>query len=52
VVSRLGQHLRRGDFENGLTQALEEVSALLVAHFPRTGDVTVPNELPNTVVRA
>src|SRR5574343_1558102 len=52
LVQRLSGHLQRGDVEEGLTQALEEVSALLVAHFPRTGDVTVPNELPNTVVRA
>lgn len=51
MVDRLGVHLQAGDFETGLTQALEEVSALLTTHFPRTGDGTEPNELPNSVVR-
>ena len=51
VVDGLAAQLKAEQFEAGLTQALEEVSALLVAHFPRTADETVPNELPNTVVR-
>jgi len=51
VVDRLSEHLRAGAFEDGLTQALEEVSALLVAHFPATQDAPVPNQLPDTVVR-
>lgn len=52
VVQGLGQHLQTGDFESGLTQALQEVSALLVQHFPlQTGEAN-PNELCNRVVWA
>jgi uncharacterized membrane protein len=52
VVDRLGQRLREGAFEDGLTQALEEVSALLVEHFPAGADTFNPDELPDAVVRA
>ena len=52
IVDRLGARLRSGEFEDGLTQALEEVSALLVAHFPIGADAVSPNELPDSVVRA
>ena len=52
VVQRLGEHLRQGDFDTGLTQALEEVSALLVQHFPLQPGQTNPNELSNRVVWA
>jgi uncharacterized membrane protein len=51
VVDRLSAQLQRGDAEAGLTQALEEVSALLVAHFPHSGDAPAGNELPDRVVR-
>ena len=36
--------------ERGLTQALEEVSALLVAHFPLARGEANPNELPDQPV--
>jgi uncharacterized membrane protein len=52
MVDRLGLRLQRGEFEDGLTQALEEVSALLVAHFPVESGAVSPNELPDSVVRA
>lgn len=52
VVQSLRQHLQSGDFESGLTQALQEVSALLVAHCPITDNSAVPNELPDLIVRA
>ena len=52
VVDRLGQRLREGAFEDGLTQALEEVSALLVEHFPADAHTPNPDELPDAVVRA
>jgi hypothetical protein len=52
VVQRLGEQLRSGDFETGLTQALEEVSALLVEHFALLPGQTNPNELSNRVVWA
>lgn len=51
IVDRLGTQLRAGGFEDGLTQALEEVSALLVQHFPSDSAVLGENELPDTVLR-
>lgn len=52
VVQHLSMQLHTGDTETGLTQALEEISALLVAHFAPTPGQPQPNELPNRVVRA
>ncbi|MEZ5704303.1 MAG: TPM domain-containing protein [Burkholderiaceae bacterium] len=52
MVDRLGSRLVNGAFEDGLTEALEEVSALLVAHFPLENGTLRPNELNNAVVRA
>jgi uncharacterized membrane protein len=52
VVQNLGEHLQIGDFDTGLTQALQEVSALLVQHFPLQGGDANPNELSNRVVWA
>lgn len=52
MVDRLATHLRQDRFEDGLTQALEEVSALLVDHFPIEPGTVSPNELPDAVVRA
>lgn len=52
VVARLGAHLQNGALENGLTQALEEVSALLVAHFAVAAGQAPANELPDLIVRA
>lgn len=52
MVDRLAEHLRQDRFEDGLTQALEEVSALLVEHFPIEPGTVSPNELPDAVVRA
>ncbi|MCM2252854.1 MAG: TPM domain-containing protein [Ramlibacter sp.] len=49
IVGRMGSAFRQGRFEDGLTQALEEVSALLVEHFPR-GGAPDANELPNEPV--
>lgn len=51
IVDRLGARLHAGDVEGGLTQALEEVSALLVQHHPLARDALNPDELPNLVVR-
>lgn len=51
IVDRLAGRLRSGEFEDGLTQALEEVSALLVLHFPAEANAERPNELPDAVVR-
>ena len=43
VLQRMSVLLREDRFEDGLTQALEEVSAMLVTHFPRDGVVGVQN---------
>jgi uncharacterized membrane protein len=52
MVDRLAGRLHQGAFEDGLTQALEEVSALLVEFFPAQAGGPNPNELPDLVVRA
>ena len=50
IVSRMRPALRSGRFEDGLNQALDEVSALLVTHFPLARGQTNPNELPDQPV--
>jgi uncharacterized membrane protein len=50
MASRLGAALQAQQFEDGLTQALEELSALLVTHFPTQADTANSNELPDVVV--
>lgn len=53
VVAHLGERLRAGALEDGLTQALEEVSAVLVAHFPEPNagaQTPGPNQLPDAPV--
>ena len=42
MVLRMQQNFQQSRYEDGLTQALEEVSALLVAHFP----VQFPAQFP------
>ena len=50
IVERMSDAFKQGQFEDGLTQALEEVSALLVAHFPAQGEAANANELPDDPV--
>ncbi|MEO7547857.1 MAG: TPM domain-containing protein [Ramlibacter sp.] len=50
IVARMGSAFRDSRFEDGLTQALEEVSALLVQHFPLAPGESNPNELPDQPV--
>ena len=54
MVLRMGQAFREARFEDGLTQALEEVSALLVSAYPKdqTGQegARPGNELPDAPV--
>ena len=50
LVQRLGEALRAGQYEDGLTEVLAEVSALLVAHFPASGLAPCSNELPDAPV--
>lgn len=48
MVSRMRDAFQHGRFEDGLTHALEEVSALLVQHFPLAVGERNPNELPDS----
>ena len=50
IVERMGTAFHDGHFEEGLTQALEEVSALLVRHFPASATDEPVNELPDEPV--
>ena len=50
LIQRMGGALRKGRFEDGLTQALAEVSTLLVAYFPRVPGQPQANELPDAPV--
>jgi len=50
MAQRMGAAFREGRFEDGLTQALEEVSAVLVEHFPLTDGEADRNELPDAPV--
>jgi uncharacterized membrane protein len=52
MVGRMSAAFREGRFEDGLTQALAEVSALLVAHFPLQEGQAPDNELPDAPVLA
>ncbi len=51
MVEQIGTSFRAGRHEEGLTQALAEVSALLVRHFPASDfdhrDTSLHNELPD-----
>ena len=50
MITRMGAAFREGRFEDGLTQALEEISAVLVEHFPLAASGANPNELPDRPV--
>lgn len=45
MLSSMQQAFKKGDFEGGLTQALDQVSALLVQHFPLAEGQANSNEL-------
>ncbi len=50
LTDRLAASLQSGQFEAGLTQAVQDVGALLRQHFPADGTPSNPNELPDAVV--
>jgi hypothetical protein len=50
MTQRMSAAFREGRFEDGLTQALEEMSALLVEHFPLAEGEPMRNELPDEPV--
>jgi uncharacterized membrane protein len=47
LVARMRSDFKAGQFEAGLTQAVTEVSELLVSHFPLAKGEVNPNELPD-----
>ena len=47
MVARMAGAFRDGCYEDGLTQALEEVSAVLVEHFPAVDATGAPQANPN-----
>jgi uncharacterized membrane protein len=49
IAQRLGAAFKARQYEEGLTQALGEVSALLVQHFPLAEGEANPNELGDDV---
>lgn len=50
VLQPLRQALAQGQFEQGLSEAVQAVHGLLLAHFPRPPGLPAPNELPDAVV--
>jgi uncharacterized membrane protein len=50
MVAQMRSAFKAGQFEEGLTQALEHVSALLEQHFPLGAGEFNPNELPDSPV--
>ena len=47
ITQKLSEQLRQGQFEAGLTQAVEQVSVLLEKHFALQSGQRNPNELPD-----
>lgn len=50
MTQRMSAAFASNHFEDGLTQAIEEVCTLLVIHFPATAGEQRPDELPNEPV--
>ena len=50
LVTRMSGAFKQAQFEDGLTQALSEVSALLVQYFPLGTNEANPNELPDALI--
>lgn len=50
IVAHMTGEFRAGRYEQGLVQAVDEVTALLVRHFPAAPGTANPNELPDPPV--
>jgi uncharacterized membrane protein len=50
IVRHMSAAFRAGQYEQGLVQAVDEVTALLVKHFPATPGAPNANELPDQPV--
>ena len=51
LVTQMSAHFKQGRFEDGLTDALAQVSALLAAHFPQDASAPHTNNQPNEPVQ-
>jgi uncharacterized membrane protein len=49
IAAGLSTALQTGQFEQGLSQAIQQVGALLKQHYPNAGQQARPNELPDAV---
>lgn len=50
ITEGLGHTLSNQRFEEGLNEAIDTLTAVLAAHFPRDGNAPKPNELSDTPV--
>jgi uncharacterized membrane protein len=50
VIARMQTPLRAGRWEDGLLQAIDEISEVLEQHFPATPGEQHPNELPDAPI--
>ena len=50
MAAQMSAQFRQGHYEEGLSQAVSAVGALLIQHFPRSADSRVPNELPDAPI--
>ena len=50
IVQRMGSAFRAGRYEEGLGEAVDAVTAVLVQHFPATAGAANANELPDEPV--
>lgn len=50
LIQHLAERLKQDQYEAGLLHSVDEVSALLVEHFPVLPGQRNPNELPDSVV--
>ena len=50
MVARMSTAFKAGRFEAGLSEALAQVSSLLLEHFPLAAGQTNPNELPDAPI--
>lgn len=50
MAAQMSAQFRQGHYEEGLSQAVSAVGALLIQHFPRAADSRVPNELPDAPI--
>ena len=51
MVARMSNAFKDKRYESGITQALEEVSAILIEHFALTNEAKNRNELPDTLLQ-